>query len=166
MAKPFDAAKKPFDLIALFVQFAYHSSKDFFDCVLAERLVYNRAPLPKPSSHLLYRPDPSEEKPDRQPDQAAAKEHSLPDHRRSFRQTTKRLPRLDQMRRPYEVWYSICPVFSRWTGRRFFSKPQPVRMNLDAGGIQTDHIRNFLFSLAEQSCQTALVIHFFPAINR
>ena len=65
------------------------------------------------------------DKPDGPLDRAAAKEHGPPDHRRSFRQTMKGLPHPDQMRQPYEAWYSIRLVFFRWIERRFFNAPIP-----------------------------------------
>ena len=38
------------------------------------------------------------------------------------------LPHLDQMRRPYEVWYSSRHVFFRWTEDRFFQSAHSVGM--------------------------------------
>lgn len=85
--------------------------------------VYSQALLPKLSSHPLRRPDPSEGKPDDPPDRAAAKKHGLQGHLHGFRQTAKRLPHLDQMRRPYEVWCSTRLVFFRQLALRFFNAP-------------------------------------------
>ena len=58
---------------------AYHSSKDFCDCFWAELQVYSQASLPEPVSRPLHRPDPSGDKRNAQPGQAAAKELGRPD---------------------------------------------------------------------------------------
>ena len=81
---------------------------------------------------------------DGQLDRASVKEHSLPDHRRSFRRTAKTLPHFDQMQRPYEVWYSSRHVLFRWTEDRFFQSAHSVGMHLDAGGVQAYHIHFYL----------------------
>ena len=48
-------------------------------------------------------PDPSEDKLDGPSDRAAVKEYGLPGHPHGSQQTAKRLPHLDQMRRPCEA---------------------------------------------------------------
>ena len=105
-----------------------------------EQQAYTQAPEPGLSFRHLPKPDPSADELDRQPDRAAVKEHGLPARRRSFLQTTQPLPHPDPMRRPYEVWYSMLPVFSRWTVAHFFQSTHSIWMNLDAGGIQAHHI--------------------------
>ena len=97
-------------------------------------------PRLEPWFHPLHRPGPSEDKPDGPLGRAAAEEHGPPDHRRSFLRTMKGSPHPDQMRRPYEVWCSIHPVFFRWIASRFFQSAHSIWMNLYAGGIQTYHI--------------------------
>ena len=129
-AKTLDAAKKPLNLIALFVQFLIVVPRIFTIAFWRNNRHIAKLHCQSSRLHPPHKPGPSRGKPDDPLDRAVAKGHGLPDHRHSFPQTTKRLPHPDQMRRPYEVWCSIHPVFFRWIEFRFFQGAHSIWMNL------------------------------------